>query len=182
MTTSYTIDSADRIVDVSPDWDSFASANNGAEACAAAVVGHSLFDNIDGDPVRMFMQAILMRVRTSGVEEHVPYRCDSDSARRYYTMTLRPIDRGSVRVDHELDREEPMDRTVRIRTAFDLTRAVPRCSLCCRLHRDGAWSDPFEDDEDSEVRVIHTVCPDCKAAGVRRASPAKPLGIHLPRG
>ena len=181
MPTSDTIDTDDRIVDVSPDWDAFANANNGLAACAAHVVGHSLFENIDGDPVRMFMHAVLMRVRASGTTEDVPYRCDSDTARRYYRMTLAPVGGGAVRVDHVLEREEPTDRTVRIRTALSATTAVPRCSLCCRLKLGGAWSDPFERDEDSDVRVIHTICPDCKAAGIRRASPAKPLGIHMPR-
>jgi hypothetical protein len=182
MTTAYTIDRNDRIVDLSPDWDGFATANNGSGACAAHVMGRPLFDSIDGDPVRMFMHAVLMRVRASGVLEEVPYRCDSETARRFFRMTLEPVDGGAVRVAHILDREEPMERTVRIRTADEPFRAVPRCSLCCRLKLDGAWADPFEADEDSDVRVIHTVCPDCKAAGVRRASPAQPLGIHMPRG
>jgi hypothetical protein len=166
MRTVYVVDRADRIVSVEGDWDSFALENGGATACAAHVVGGRLVDAIAGDPARMFITAILMRVRASGQAETVPYRCDSDRVRRYYTMTLTPLSGGRVRVEHEPDGEEPGAVRVRIRPAAKGRPAPLRCSICCRV-REGAgeaaaWRDPFEGEADRDLRVIHTVCDDCK--------------------
>jgi hypothetical protein len=168
--TAYVVDRRDRIVEVDGDWDRFALENGGEGACARHVVGARLVDAIDGDPVRMFVVAILMRVRASGEPETVPYRCDSPTVRRHYTMTVTPLRDGAVRVEHRLDREEPSARTVRVRTA---PRGAPfrfRCSVCCRIRENAGWADPFEGPTDRDLRVIHTVCEDCKrapAAGFR---------------
>jgi hypothetical protein len=177
MTLAYTLDRRDRIVAVTPDWDAFAQANGGAEACAGRVVGARLVDAITGDPARMYMTAILMRVRASGVAEVVPYRCDSDRLKRHYRMTVIPLDGGAVRVEHDLDREEEGAVSVSVRTARFGEPAIQRCSVCCRLKEGEAWRDPFDGGVDRSVRVVHTVCPDCRAAPTR----ALRRRIHTPR-
>lgn len=180
MLTAYTLDRDDRIVAVSnPGWDSFALDNDGPAACAAHVVGARLADAITGDPVRMFMTAILMRVRASGMAETVPYRCDSDRVKRYYTMTLTPLPAGAVRVEHDLHHHEAGAVTVRIRPAAT-GRGVLRCSLCCRIDEGAGWADPFDGGRDRDLRVIHTVCPDCKGGTVRRSRTAAPRPIYTP--
>lgn len=162
--TAYTLDRDDRIAAVTEDWDAFALKNDGPGACAAHVVGARLVDSITGDPVRMFMTAILMRVRASGQPESVPYRCDSDTLRRWYVMTLTPLAGGVVRVEHRLEREEPGGAVIRIRTARAGGRATRRCSICCRLETGAGWVDPFDGGADGDFRVIHTICDDCRKA------------------
>lgn len=180
MLTAYTLDRSDRIVAVdNPAWDTFALENEGARACAAHVVGARLADAITGDPVRMFMAAILMRVRASGQPETVPYRCDSDRVKRFYTMTLTPFPDNGVRVTHDLHHHEPGAVTVRVRPASG-TRGVLRCSLCCRIDEGQGWADPFDGGRDRDLRVVHTVCPDCKGGTIRRPRAAEPRTIHLP--
>jgi hypothetical protein len=103
-----------------------------------------------------------MRVRASGQPETVPYRCDSEAVKRCYTMTVTPLADGAVRVEHRLDREEPTLRTVRVLPA---RRGGPfrfRCSICCRIREDAGWTDPFDGPTDRDLRVIHTICEDCK--------------------
>jgi hypothetical protein len=164
MLTAYTLDADDRIVAVSDGWDRFALDNEGPAACAAHVVGARLSESITGDAARMFMTAILMRVRVSGAAETVPYRCDSDTMKRYYTMTLTPERDGRVEVVHNLDREVRGAVSVRVRTARPGTPGRLRCSICCRIEDRGDWVDPFDGAEDQSYRVVHTVCPDCKVS------------------
>jgi hypothetical protein len=164
MLTAYTLDAADRIVAVSDSWDRFALENEGAGACASHVVGARLSDSIAGDAARMFMTSILMRVRVSGAPETVPYRCDSETTKRYYTMTLTPQRDGHVEIVHDLDREERGAVSVRIRTAPLGSPGKLRCSVCCRIEDHGEWVDPFDGDQDQSYRVVHTVCPDCKVS------------------
>lgn len=177
MLTAYTIDRDDRIVDVSPDWDSFACANDGPGACAAHVVGAPLYGAITGDPVRMYMNAIFMRVRASGETESIPYRCDSPAVRRLYRMTVEPLGQGRIRVTHDLERTDETGRVVEIRTARGRGRATPRCSVCCRVKDGEAWRDPFEDGRDHALRVVHTVCPACREAATRKRRAAGPREI-----
>lgn len=180
MLNAYTVDRNDRITAVDQGWDRFALENGGADACAAQVVGARLVDAISGDPVRMFMTAILMRVRASGQAETIPYRCDSDTVKRYYTMTVRPLPDGSVRVEHDLHHDEPGAVTVRVRPAATGTRGVMRCSLCCRIDEGAGWHDPFDGGTNRDLRVVHTVCPECKSAPLRKMRGSQPRRIHMP--
>lgn len=168
MLTAYTVDRNDVIVEVNDSWDGFAIANGGEKACASYIVGARLFDSIHGDAARMFMTAILMRVRVSGHAETVPYRCDSDTMRRYYAMTLSPLPEMAVQVIHHLDRQEEGGVSVRIHTVRNGSPGVLRCSLCCRLETGEGWVDPFDGEADQTWRVIHTVCPDCRDAPLHR--------------
>lgn len=167
MLSAYTLDRQDRIIAVSDGWDRFALDNDGPTACAAHVLGGRLVDAIDGDPVRMFMTAILMRVRASGQAEVIPYRCDSPTVKRFYTMTVRPLMQGAVRVEHFLDREEKAHVEIRVRPARPGQFGRLRCSICCRLKEEDGWRDPFDGDADCDLRVVHTVCEDCKRAPMR---------------
>ena len=179
MLTAYTVDRHDVIVEVNDQWDGFALANGGDRACAANVVGAKLFDSIAGDAARMFMTAILMRVRVSGQAESVPYRCDSDTMRRYYTMTLSPLPDMAVQVIHDFDRQEKGEVSVRIEPVRRGAPGVLRCSLCCRLQTDEGWVDPFDGKADQTWRVIHTVCPDCRDAPVQRLRARRAAERHM---
>lgn len=168
MLTAYTLDRRDRIIAVNPGWDQFALDNEGRSACADQVVGGRLMDAITGDSVRMFMTAILMRVRVTGQTEAVPYRCDSPTTKRRYVMVLEPLAEGGVRVSHHLESEEPTNLRIRVRTADYGQRAPLRCSICCRVREEGVWVDPFDDGRDRDLWVIHTLCDDCKQAPLQR--------------
>jgi len=168
MLTAYTLDRHDRIIAVSSEWDQFALNNDGKSACGDRVVGRRLMDAITGDAVRMFMTAILMRVRATGQVEAVPYRCDSPTTKRRFFMRLEPLADGAVRVSHHLKHEELTDQVIRVRTADFGQRAPQRCSICCRIKEAGVWVDPFEGGVDRDLWVIHTICADCKQAPLQR--------------
>ncbi len=168
MLTAYTLDRRDRIIAVSPEWDQFALDNEGRSACADLVVGGRLMDAITGDSVRMFMTAILMRVRVSGQSEAVSYRCDSPTTKRRFVMVLEPLADGGVRVTHHLEYEELTNLRIRVRTADYGQRAPQRCSICCRIREEGVWVDPFEENRNRDLWVIHTLCDDCKQAPLQR--------------
>ncbi len=166
MLTSYTLDHRDRILEVSPGWDDFALDNDGEGACADHVVGSRLVDAIAGDPVRMYMTAILMRIRASVRAETIPYRCDSETTIRRYIMTLEPLAEGRVRVTHHLDSEENTNLIISVRPARLGERAPLRCSICCRIREGGIWIDPFAQGRNRNLRVIHSICEDCKKAPI----------------
>jgi hypothetical protein len=168
MLTAYTLDRRDRIIAVSPEWDQFALDNDGRAACQDQVVGRRLMDAITGDPVRMFMTALLLRVRASGQVEAVPYRCDSPTTKRRYVMLLEPLTEGTVLVSHHLENEELTGLLIRVRTADYGQRAHQRCSICCRIKEAGLWVDPFAVGVNLDLWVIHTICEDCKQAPPQR--------------
>ena len=148
----YRLDSADRIAEVSAEWDAVADGHGAPGARAANVVGRRIMEFLSGDPARMFVSAAVQSARVFRRPVTLPYRCDSDSERRRFEMSLHPVDDGGVRVEHQLVSVEPRPTVV-------ATTGGWRCSQCLRVRRPG--STMWEETGAPPRFVALDVCPDC---------------------
>lgn len=105
------------------------------------LLGQPLWRFITDDETRYIYELLLARVRTTGVEAVVPFRCDTPDARRYMTVRLAPGPReGDVAFTIDTYRHEPR-RSERL-----LDAGTPRsddlltiCSWCKRVRVDEEW-------------------------------------------
>jgi hypothetical protein len=139
----YRIDASDRITYVSEGWDAFASANGGAGAHAADVVGASLWDFVSDATTREVYRQVLARIR-AGRQMAYSFRCDSPACRRLLEMRIRLSDAaGGVEFTtatlHEAARElRPVsqgDGSV----GADEPEVVRVCGWCNRFYAGGEW-------------------------------------------
>jgi hypothetical protein len=167
---TYQTDHRHRILAVSASWDAFA-VENGAEshALAAAVVGRSLFEYIEGLEVRHLYEILLKTVLETGVGATVPLHCDSPSLRRKLLLSIRPMQFGVVEYEGRIVEIAPREPVL----ILDSTRPrgpemVYICSFCKRIEQAGDWLDPATYLLQSNAlakeilpRLSHGVCPDC---------------------
>lgn len=162
----YLLDAADRIIDVSPDWDDAAAQGRGeASAFRASVVGQPLRRFLLGDTTRMFLASALQAARLIGVPRQLDYRCDTPDQARKMTMRLVPLSDGQVRVEHQV--VQSWARKVPLRFEGHVHALAPgwgRCSVCLWLRSpDGHWQDPEGQQLAWPLAVDYTVCPRCRA-------------------
>lgn len=161
MKTSYTVDQDHRIICVGGSWDDFAAQNDGANAMAEQVIGHSLWKFTDGFEVQSFLNAIIFSVRQKNQVFTTLYRCDGPNTPRLFRMTATPLSQGHVQVDHALleTPQFPFSPSV-----VALVRNVcnNRCSMCCSFKVGEDWIDPFAHPETRFFPDSHVVCPACK--------------------
>jgi hypothetical protein len=167
--TWYEVDQLDRVRAVSRDWDRFAVANDGPQACSHRVLGRPLRQFISGDATTMFMEAALQVVRVTGQVRELAYRCDAPDLRRDLVMTLEPLEHGAVRVTHHArgttvvpQRQAVVTRPTGAATGED---AVWRCSRCLRLAPTlrGPWHDvPAADSGSPPLAVRYALCGSCR--------------------
>jgi hypothetical protein len=168
----YEIDLADRIGAVGGAWNAFALDNNGEALVGASVIGTSIFDHIAGHFTKRFFREFLANGRSSSQSKRT-YRCDAPDRKRLMEMRAETTCDSRLRVSHTITEELPIERAVFVTEVgrSGLADHV-RCSLCNRLRFRGsnAWREPDAAVPDGgSVRVIHTVCPDCRAEVSARA-------------
>lgn len=175
----YEVDADDRLSAVSPDWDLFAQANDGPGALSRRVLGRPLLDFLTGDATRMFIRAVFEATRLTRRARTLPYRCDAPDLLRQLEMTVSPLPRGGLRIEHRLLASEPRRRRLALRAQPPHDPRPPRwlrCSQCLRLAMPGPGSpwpdrDLVDDPLDPEASagpvpplpVRDLVCPDCAA-------------------
>jgi hypothetical protein len=91
MPIQYRIDQADRILFVNEAWLQFACQNAGEHLNRANVIGHCLWDFIEGEDVRQIYGMIFKAVRTTGQSVVFKFRCDSPVCRRYFLLNVSPL-------------------------------------------------------------------------------------------
>jgi len=173
--TRYRLDAKDRIVDVGGDWDSFAMDNGAEGLVSSVVVGTLLRSYIAGDVTRMFVDALLARVRLSGRPAMIPYRCDSPGIKRCMEMSLAKIGSDLVS-EHRIVSERVMFPLLSFVAVEDKRPGdwVRRCSMCNRLTlRNGENCEPdaFAPAPGEALRVIYHVCADCQRRVQERLGP-----------
>jgi len=172
LSARYGLERDQRIAWTSANWDRFARENGAPELVGRSVVGHSLWEYIEGSETREFYATMLQRVRATGDVVTVPFRCDSPGVRRFMELRMARPAEGQVEIVAELLREET-------RPAVDLLdNDRPRagapiliCSFCKKVESRGAgWLEV--EDAQAELRIeagqplpplAHAVCPQCKA-------------------
>jgi len=103
----YRIDYADHIRFINEAWLQFACENAGEHLNRAHVIGKSLWSFIEGEDVKQIYGLIFKKVRTQQQSAVFRFRCDSPVCRRYFLLTVSPLDEGElVLMTHPL-REVP---------------------------------------------------------------------------
>ncbi len=175
----YEVDANDRLLAVSPDWDVFAQANDGPGALSRHVLGRPLLDFLTGDATRMFIRAVFEATRVTRQPRTLPYRCDAPDLTRQLEMTVTPLARNALRVEHRLLASQARQRRAALRALHPHDGGPPRwlrCSQCLRLAMPGPGSpwpdrvlvdDPFEPAAATgpvaPLPVRDLVCPACAA-------------------
>ncbi len=169
---TYRIDAADRLTSVSPGWDDFALANDGAAATSEFVLGRPLWDFISDVTTAALYRKVLQRIR-SGRAMTYAFRCDSPACRRLMEMQIRLLDdTGAVEfcsttlqeVQRALPPTAQADRSARA----DDEAPIRVCGWCNRFDVAGAWLE-MEDAlprlqlmEYPDARMMtHGICEDC---------------------
>lgn len=171
---SLTVDRFDRIIAVSSNWEDVALQGHAEDSLGLTlVVGKSLRQFIRGDDTRMYTEASLKLCRLRNEMLYRQYRCDSPTHKRFMKLELVPLPDKTVQMNHFLLKEEPFANPVNIEDMTEEPQTVSdgiikyvRCSLCNALKPVGSqqWIDPdkLSAEAASDVKVIHSVCPNCK--------------------
>ena len=166
----YRIDRDDVVVAVGADWVEFARENE-AHELAAAPTGRTLWDSIDDESLRDLWRAAVAKVRSSATPITLPFRCDGPNARRWFEMTLTPLDDDAVCFRSELVFEmarPELPVLLRHVERDDDAGVVEICTWCASGNDGGVWR-PVEEllsrqrllEADPPPAVTHGICPDC---------------------
>lgn len=165
----YELDEGDRLIAVSPDWDTFAHENDAPENVASAVLGRPLWEFIAGAETEDLLRRIINVVRTRSRAVDVPFRCDSPGILRHMRFHAAPAGNNGVRITTHLLRELAADGMHAELRRPRASWMVAMCSWCNAIRLDdGAWVEV--DDGVARLRlfdtahapaVTHTICDTC---------------------
>lgn len=167
METAYILNHESRIDRVEGSWNEFASQNDGAEAFAEKVVGHSIWNFTAGFEVQSFLNAVFFFVQRSNAVFETKYRCDGNDTYRLFSMTVSPSDEGGLRVSHKLLQKNKNESPGKL-VMLENHRCLNRCSMCCHFKVGNEWIDPFAHPEERFFPKSYTICPSCKGAARKR--------------
>ena len=175
--TFYTLDAEDCIVECGgPAWSAFAIDNGRPELADARLKGQSIYAHVAGHFTQRFLREYFIAARTAAAPLSRAYRCDSPRAKRLMEMRAVAEGGGALRVEHRLISETPMAAEIAPRELPGEGRAdFLRCSMCNRLRENGAqvWREPDQAGVLGALRVVHTVCKDCRS-GISARAPRRP--------
>lgn len=170
LTYVYRITSDDVIEFVNDAWLRFAE-ENAAPTLSQQVIGTSLWKHVSGQQVVTLSRELLTRVRQSGREVTIPFRCDSPALRRYMRMKFVPLGNSKVEFHSWIEREEPIREPIRLLDASamrDPAKLLRMCAWCKKIHVAGSW---FEiEDAIGQLRLFdkltipvisHGMCDGC---------------------
>jgi len=176
-TLIYQVDHSDTIVSVNASWNVFADAN----ACESFrpledVVGHKLWDFIEGRETRHLYQEIFRQVRGGKRFHPIPFRCDSPSERRFLELLVEALKDGQIQITSKTLKTEPRDpvpllEADRPRSAEFLTM----CSICKKIELSpGRWIEIEEAlvhlrlfEADEMPQLTHGLCLPCYQTALR---------------
>ncbi len=167
---SYAIDGNDDITTVGGAWSSFARENGGRGLDPSCVVGRSIWEFIDGDPVRGLYGRLFRGLRERPQEAMIPFRCDAPDVVRECVLTLRslPAIRGVELVSRILSERNREPVLLPSRDGSGPEVSVRSCSVCRRVSAGDTWTDAeaairrrrlFNRSEQLVLR--EEVCPSC---------------------
>lgn len=169
----YSLDKADRIIEVNDAWTWFAEANDGPELIPPAILGRSVWDFISDPTTVQIYRLLFQRVRAGAGPVTFPLRCDSPSARRFLEMTIADSAGKALEIVVRTLQVEPRPVvTLLNRYAVRSDVVIRMCAWCMRLPDiEGAWLEV----EDALPRlglfgssfvplISHGMCDGCRAA------------------
>ncbi|MBB5020781.1 hypothetical protein [Desulfurispira natronophila] len=165
LSTYYRLNSDNIISEVSDTWDRFACENDGDPgAIQSSVLHKSIFDAIQGDETRLFVDILLTHARTLQKRLVRPYRCDTPLLRRYMAMELVPEKDGHILVQHHLLKFHNQQAPTITCQPTAMKNLLKRCSICARIRVNDQWQEPSELAPPlTDITVFYGICPDCKS-------------------
>ena len=157
------LDPSNKIIDVSPDWDSQAGTLGGALVARRGIVGRSLWDFVNGAETRSYLNAVFFWCRQSGRGLSLPNRCDAPNLRRECRMDIAPDSEGGLEVRHHLLAETP----VAGQKLSGTDAPGQQCSQCLRWEGPDGWRDLMIATPPQATFVTYVICPDCRRAANR---------------
>ena len=184
---NYRVNAEDRIDHVSSEWLDFARENDASDLYSEAVIGQPIFQFVSNEETRHLYEMILDRVRTSGNEVVVPFRCDSPSVRRFMELEVSPGPDGHVRFQGRIVREEKRQPVLLLDSSINRDDDFLKvCSWCKRVQAEGEWLEVELAVERLELfnrqrlpQISHGICEDC-GVSLRRQLKDKRQGKQRP--
>jgi hypothetical protein len=166
----WTIDDADKIVQVNEAWLAFARENTAPRLTADLVLDQSIWRFIQGRETIYLYKQIFGRVRAGISPVKFPFRCDSPECRRFMEMKLSLLPGATIQFSAHILREERRDPVNLLEATRDRSgEFLKSCSWCKRIDIPGRGWGEVEAAIDaldlfghhSLPRVTHTICDSC---------------------
>jgi hypothetical protein len=166
----WTIDDADKIVQVNEAWLAFARENTAPRLTADLVLDQSIWRFIQGQETSYLYKEILGRVRAGISPVKFPFRCDSPDCRRFMEMELSLSPGATIQFSAHILLEERRDPVNLLEATRDRSGEFLKiCSWCKRIDIPGRGWGEVEAAIDaldlfghhSLPRVTHTICDAC---------------------
>lgn len=168
LANSYFLDTEDRIVSVTGNWDDFAINNGGEDLLAESIKGQSIWDFITGDPTRMWFDVLLQKAKLRKEAVERPYRCDSPDLKRFMKMRIY-YEQDHLVIENYLLGTEVKDKPSYItgltnNAQLNRLNTHFRCSACGRIRFSGYWQEPGDIPQSDQLRlhVTYVICDDCE--------------------
>jgi hypothetical protein len=167
----YRIDFTDTIIRVSENWADFANENAWSGSVRPEeVVGHSLWDFIQGRETRHLYQALIRRVRMKTPSKVISFRCDSPGERRHLELLIEALPDDQIEITSRILRTEA--RTPIRLLGPDAPRSkeiVSLCSVCKKVKISSEKWVELEDglahlkifEKDEMPKLSHGLCQSC---------------------
>jgi hypothetical protein len=134
-----------------------------------SIVGHNLFQFIDGVEVRHLYKALADKVLKTGIPITFPYRCDGPKTRREMQMRLS-LEGRMVKYESTVIRETPRERELPHQSPSG-DNFVAICSFCQKYRfpvTSTIWNELerllMERRLPAEFRFTHGICENCFTA------------------
>lgn len=167
----YIIDKEDIITSVSENWQIFAHDNAWIGKCNPEnVVGHLLWDFIQGAETRQLYTYLLKKVRTGKRISPIPFRCDSPQQRRFLELRLTPLTGDHIEISSKIVRYEKRVPVGLLDNKISRSKELIRiCSMCKKIAiTENEWVEievglkKFKVFEEQKLPgLTHGLCPAC---------------------
>lgn len=176
----YVINRHDRIVEISPGWDGFAQENAAPGLASREVLNKSLWEFLSGAETIALYRILVDRVRHTGRNIVVPFRCDGPETRRFMQLEMRPVESGRVEFVSRTEREQERQGIALLEASAPRSeRLVTMCGWCKKVKAGPQlWMDTEEavrtfDLLRQEVvpRLSHGICESCRGNVIQSLRP-----------
>ena len=165
----YQVDADNRVVFVTPEWESFAQENQASHLDSETVCGQSLFGFVSDAETRHLYQMLIDKVRQGRRTIVIPFRCDGPHVRRFMELTISPWTDGQIQFEGRIVREEDRETVSLLDPSVSRSdEYVVVCSWCKRVDVSGAWVEVEEAvraltlfDAIDLPQITHGMCVDC---------------------
>lgn len=171
MPIQYRIDRADRIQFLNEAWLKFACQNDGAHLSRAHVIGKSLWEFVDGEEVRGLYGQIFKMVRMKQRAGLFRFRCDSPVCRRYFLLTVSPLQEEALMLSTHTIGETPRKTVPLLDSELEKggtwLRVCSWCMKACLSTKEWVELEEAVDRLDllggnPVPHLTHGICPDCQ--------------------